>query len=434
MQEYIKEKCKKLIEKCNSFKEKNIYINKVYEYFYKISISSLSGIYCKHKKISIVAIILTTIFFVTHGIKYFFSPKPSSFAVMVVKVDPVIQKDVEVEILVSGLVQPSAIIGLQAQTNGTVLNTNFKKGQLVEKGQLLFEIEDSLQKAAYNQAIANLDKSKANLKNSELELKKHNELYDNNVISDQEYQQVLTKYEVAKAAYTEAEAGVDTAKIQLGYTKVYSPITGVAGEILLDPGNIVKAGAETLVNIHQVNPVNILFNLSEAHLPDLMKSINNLDLFKVSLVDYYMGNSNCMNDIYNYNKDSNQGKLIFVNNTVDHLNGTIALKAEFSNNSLYLWPGQFVNLNFTIKKLADVLVVPSRAVQSSQQGTYVYVAEKKKRSKKQFAKVKKTLVEIGSILKEEIVIINGLSKGQMVVTEGHGHLIDNSIVEMTYEH
>ena len=124
----------------------------------------------------------------------------------------------------------------------------------------------------------------------------------------------------------------------------------------------------------------------------------------------------------------------FFDNKIDDLNGTITLKAEFCNCDLSLWPGQFVNVRLTVKKLPNALVVPNRAIQVGQQGAYVYVAEKTKNNKKSyFAKAKKTLVKTGPVLENETVVTDGVQAGQIVITEGHAHLIDNTIVEI-YEH
>jgi multidrug efflux system membrane fusion protein len=220
---------------------------------------------------------------------------------------------------------------------------------------------------------------------------------------------------MSEASVQASVAAVESAKVQLDFTKIYSPITGVTGQILIDPGNAIKAATGVgLVNINQTNPVNVLFTIPEEYLPELIRNINNLEDLTVHLSGF-----------------SNVGKLIFIDNQVDNLNGTIALKAEFCNCDLALWPGQFVNISLVIKNLTNALIVPSRAIQICQQGAYVYVAEKIKTRKKSYvAKAKKTLVKIGDVIDSETVVISGLQDGQIVITEGQAHLIDNTIVEV----
>lgn len=371
-----------------------------------------------NKLIKIFAGILIIIFLFTHVIKSILNFKFHSYAPLVVAVHPVMQKDVKINVTASGKVQPFSTVSIRPQIDGIILNTAFVEGQMVQKGQLLFEIDPASLQALHNQALANLERSKADLINADLQLQKYNKLYKNRFVSDQDYQQTLANFKMIEASVAASVAAVDAAKVQLDFTKIYSPITGVAGQIFVDTGNAVKAMTGTsLVNINQVNPINVLFNLPEEHLPELIKNINNLQELTVNLSGF-----------------NNVGKLIFFDNEVDNLNGTIALKAEFCNCDLSLWPGKFVNVSLAIKNLPNALVVPSRAIQVGQQGAYVYVTEKTKGNKKSyFAKAKKTLVTIGSVLDEETVIVDGLQAGQIVITEGHSHVADNSIVEI-YEH
>lgn len=332
-------------------------------------------------------------------------------------------KNIDVNVKASGIVQPLNTIMVKSQIDGTILNASFQEGQIVNKGQLLFEIDPLPLKAIYNQAVATLAKNEAELKNTILQLQKSERLYKNKFVSEQDYQQAQANFEVTQSIVQGSKAALDAAKLQFDFTKIYSPITGVAGQILVNPGNVIRSAAGTnLVNINQITPVNIVFSIPEDHLSELIKNINNLQNLPVKV---HVENKKCKERF---------GKLIFINNEINNLNGMISLKAEFCNCDLAFWPGQFINVTLIIKKISNALVVPSRAIQVGQAGTYVYVAEKIKPNKQgYFAKVKRVLVKVGTMMQDEIEVIDGLQAGQIVVTEGHTHLVDDEIVEI-YAH
>ncbi len=369
----------------------------------------------QYRLTAIACVLLLCVSLFTHVITIFSNFKFNSKQKFVVAASKVIQKNVKVDIGSSGNVQPLTTIVVKSQIDGIIINAGFKEGELVRSGQLLFEIDPEPLQAAYDQARANLARDRAQLQNSCLQLKKYEKLHRNKFVSDLDYEQILTNFKESEAMVQASIAAVDAARVQLEFTKIYAPITGTVGQILIDPGNAIKASAgASLVSINQMNPINVLFTIPEEHLPELIKNINDLENLEVKL-----GN------------EEKIGKLIFLDNQVNSLNGMITLKAEFCNCDLAFWPGQFVNIVLTIKQLSNALVVPSRAVQEGQQGAYVYIAEKIKDNKNSyFAKVKRVLVKTGPITKDQIVVVDGLQFGQTVVTEGHGHLTDDDIVEI----
>ncbi|MGD0466456.1 MAG: efflux RND transporter periplasmic adaptor subunit [Gammaproteobacteria bacterium] len=361
-----------------------------------------------------------TVFLFTHIVAFLVNFKFHTVPKFIVATDKVVQKNVNINVNASGTVQPLTTIIVKSQVDGIILNATFTEGQMVQQGQLLFEIDPCPLQALYNQAVANLSRDQAELENAKLQLQKSETLHVNKFVSDQDYQQAIANFNAATAVVQASMAALDAAGVQLRFTKIYSPITGVTGQILVNPGNLIKTAAGTgLVSINQINPINVLFSIPEEHLPELIKNINNLE--KLTVMAHTEGRV-CTEHL---------SRLTFVDNQVDSLNGMIALKAEFCNCNLAFWPGQFVNISITIKNLLDALVVPNRAVQVGQQGTYVYIAEPIKPNKKGiFAKVKKILVKTGPVLQDETAIIDGLQFGQIVVTEGHSHLVDNDIVEI----
>ena len=392
-------------------------------FFVKQCVKKYNNLSRWHKLIVGSCGLLLIVFLFTHAVTFFVNFKFNSLPKFIVATDKVVQKNVKVNVNASGTVQPLTTIIVKSQVDGVILNATFREGQMVQRGQLLFEIDPSPLQAVYNQAIANLARYQAELQNAQLQLQKSEKLYIDKFVSDQDHQQAIANFKAAKATVQASMAAVDAADVQLRFTKIYSPIAGVVGQILINPGNLIKTAAGTgLVSINQINPVNVLFSIPEEHLPELIKNISNLE--NLVVMAHTEGRA-C---------SEHRSRLTFVDNQVNSLNGMIGLKAEFCNCNLAFWPGQFVNIGVTIKNLLNALVVPNRAVQVGQQGAYVYVADPIKTHKKGcFAKVKKTLVKIGPVMQDETAIMDGLQFGQIVVTEGQSHLVDNDIVEI-YAH
>lgn len=368
-----------------------------------------------YKSIIITSISLFLVIFFSYNIRSLYKFKliknKQNFLVTIHNVQ---QKDIPVIINANGIVKPINNVLIKPQIDGTILKTYFNEGAIVHQGQLLFEIDSSLLQTGYDQANANLHRTIADLENAQLQLNKYNKLYQKKFITTQEHEQFITNFKIAAANHEAAVANFNANKIQLEYTKIYSPINGIAGQILIKPGNIVKSINNTgLVNINQLDPIEVSFLIPDEHLPELTRNIAQLDKFKVELIDY-----------------QKIGKIVFLDNHIDDLSGTILLKAEFANTDHLLWPGKFVNIALHISTLSQALVIPNRAIQVGQHGNYVYALEPLKSLKnKNLGKIKKIEVKIGNIFNNETVITDGLDATQKVVIEGHGHLADHMIVE-----
>lgn len=364
--------------------------------------------------------LLVIIFLLTHTVIFLKNFQFKAGQKFVVAASVVRKKNLDVILQASGIAQPINTIMVKSQIDGTILTANFQEGQMVTKDQLLFEIDPAPLQALYNQAVATLARDEADLNNKILQLQKSEKLYRNKFVSEQDYQQAQANFAVAKSTVQASKSAADAAKLQLGFTKIHAPINGIVGQTLVNPGNVIKAAAGTnLVSINQISPINIIFAIPENYLNEIVKNINNLEHLPVKV------------QVENRPCKERTGKLIFINNQVNSLNGMITLKAEFCNCDLAFWPGQFINVALTVKTIPDTLVVSSRAVQIGQAGPYVYIAEKTKVNKNNyFAKVKKVSVKIGVMNKEEIQVIEGLAVGQMVITEGHTHLTNDQIVEI----
>ncbi len=245
--------------------------------------------------------------------------------------------------------------------------------------------------ALLKQAEANLEKDVAQAKNTDLDAQRYKSLFERKVVAEQQYDQFRANAEAldatvradraaidsanasvqaskeavenARAAVLAERAALESAKIKLGYCSIYSPIDGRTGNLLLQQGNIVKANdTPYLVVINQINPIFVAFSVPEQNLPAIKKymAVGKLTLEAI---------------IPNDKNPPEQGVLSFVDNTVNAATGTIQLKGTFANVDRRLWPGQFVNAVLTLTTEPNAIVVPSQAIQTGQQGQYVFVVK-----------------------------------------------------------
>jgi len=356
-----------------------------------------------------------------------------------VTIATVMQKTVPVQVRVIGNVQAYSTVSVKSQVSGEVTRVHFKEGQYVKAGELLFTVDPRAFEVALQQAEANLARDLAKLKeaeanltrdmalakNAEAEARRYAELIEKEVISKEEYDQRRTNAEAQAAAVQADQAAVQTAqeairadkaaienaKIQLGYTSIRSPMNGRTGNLLVHEGNIVKANDNpVLVVINQVSPIYIAFSVPEQHLAEIKKY---MALGKLLVEATVPGDE----------EHAAQGELIFVDNAVDQATGTIQLKAIYPNKDNVLWPGQFVNVVLTLTTQPNAVVVPSQAIQTGQQGQYVFVV-------KSDLTVEPRPITDGRTLDGETVIENGLQAGEKVVTDGQLQLVPGAKVEV----
>jgi multidrug efflux system membrane fusion protein len=216
-----------------------------------------------------------------------------------------------------------------------------------------------------------------------------------------------------KATLQADQAVVENAEVQLGYTSIYSPITGRTGSILLDQGNMIKANDDnkSLVVIEQIRPIFVSFAVPEAYLAEIMSRFKKEKLSVTAIPE----GSQAVEE---------QGILSFFDNSVDSKTGTIRLKGAFENRTGRLWPGQFVNVLLTLGFQKDVVAVPSQAVQNGASGPYVFTITQEN-------KVEYKPVSPGRTHNGEIIIEKGVSAGERVVTDGHLRLTPGAAVEIT---
>ncbi|HYB92277.1 MAG TPA: efflux RND transporter periplasmic adaptor subunit [Candidatus Binataceae bacterium] len=321
-----------------------------------------------------------------------------------VLVAKVVQKTVANSVHVIGRVEAYSTVDLKARVDGQVTDVHFREGQDVKQGDLLFNLDPSPFKAALAQAEANLAKDRAQQLQAVADEQRYHYLLTQGVGSQQQFDQAHASADALRAVGQADTAAVETAKLNLSYTTIRSPIDGRTGSLLVHPGNLVKGNAETaMVEINQIEPVYVDFSLPEQRLPDVRKFMANHKLAVEASVPGQQG-------------EPERGELSFVDNTVDTKTGTIQLKGIFANRDRRLWPGQFVDATLILNERPDTVVVPSQAIQTGQDGSYVYVVEAG-------MKVATRTVVIGDSQDGATVVERGLKSGETVVTDGQLRLM-----------
>ncbi|MCL5024080.1 MAG: efflux RND transporter periplasmic adaptor subunit [Nitrospirae bacterium] len=321
------------------------------------------------------------------------------------------EKAVPIRIQAIGNVEAYSTVGVKSQIGGELLRVHFKEGQDVRKGEILFTIDPRPYEAALRQAEANLAKDTAQLENAKVDVGRYAELVEKGYVARQQYDQVRTNFATLQATVNADKALVENARLQLKYCYIYSPITGRAGGLVVNQGNLIKANADNpIVTINQVQPIYVTFSVPEQSLADIKKYMAAGKL----TVEAFIGGDT---------KDPERGVLTFVDNAVDAATGTIKLKGTFENKERRLWPGQFVNAVLTLTSQPDAVVVPADAVQAGQSGQYVFVI-------KQDLTVDSRPVEVSRSLDGESVIGKGVRPGEKVVTDGQLRLVPGAKVEI----
>lgn len=309
------------------------------------------------------------------------------------------RKDMPVEIQAMGSVEPFVTVGIKSQVAGVLEKVNFREGDPVKAGDLLFRIDPRPFDARLHQALAALSKDRATLDNARKQAARYRPAAEKGYVSEEQSDQVQTSVTVLAAAVAADEAAVESARLDLDNCTIRAPISGYTGALLVDQGNLVKAEADRpLVTINQVQPIKVCFALSEQALPELKKYLAAGSLAVQAAPVGYCG-------------DPLVGRISFLDNMVDPTTGTIRLKATFANPDRILWPGQFVHVRLQLTVRRDATVVPARAVQTSQNGNFVYLVNPEQR-------VELRPVTLGFSVGDESVIETGLTVGETVVTEG----------------
>ncbi|HEX4646708.1 MAG TPA: efflux RND transporter periplasmic adaptor subunit, partial [Verrucomicrobiae bacterium] len=330
-----------------------------------------------------------------------------------VVVGTVEQKDVPIYLDGLGNVQAFNTVTVRARVDGQVIKVAFTEGQDVKAGDLLAQIDPAPYQTQLDQNIAKKAQDEAQLENAQIDFKRDAPLLADNIISQQVYDTAKALVDQYVATVKADQAAIDSAQVQLNYTKVTSPVDGRTGIRLVDAGNIVHASdSNGLVVITQLKPISVMFTLPEQTLGEIHKQMSSGTDLKVRAMD--RDNSTLLDE----------GKLAVIDNQIDAATATIKLKATFLNENLPLWPGQFVNVRLLLTTRSGP-VVPSSVIQRGPEGSYAFVVNgggSNLIAQTQPVKVAQTadgkdLVEAGQALIE-----SGLKPGERVVVDGQYRL------------
>jgi len=323
------------------------------------------------------------------------------------------QKNVPLQIKAIGNVEAYNTVSVKAQVNGEISEVFFREGQDVRQGKMLFRIDPRPFEAALQQAQSALVRDRAQAVNAQEDAKRYAALAGKGYVSVQEYDRARTNSNALDAVVQADEAAVENARLQLEYTAIMSPIDGRTGAIAVQKGNVVKANDVPLVTINQITPIYVTFSVPEQELANIKRYQASGDLH----VDVSIPQSG--------NKPI-KGSLTFIDNKVNTTTGTIMLKATFPNQDRALWPGQFVDVVLTLTTEPNRVIVPTQAIQTGQQGQYVYVI-------KDDMTVELRVVTPGRLYGNWTVIDKGVAAGEKVVTDGQLRLVPGAKVEIKNE-
>jgi multidrug efflux system membrane fusion protein len=363
------------------------------------------------------------------------SSGPDAFPISVTKA---VAKTVPMEIQAVGNVEAYSIITVKAQIGGELTRVAFQEGAEVKKGDTLFVVDPRPYESQVAQAEATLNKDKAQLQAAEANLardiaqenyakeqsQRYSKLLEKGIAPKDTSDQIASQaaalseavradraaIESAKANLVADQTAIDRAKLQLEYCTIKSPIDGRTGHLLVKQGNVVKATDMDLVTINQIHPILVNFAVPEAELSAIK---SHMAAGPVEVVVFPEGETAAVE----------KGRLTFIENAVDMTTGTIRLKGEFQNAGTKLWPGQYARVVVRLNTSKSAVVVPLPAVQTGQDGKFVFVV-------KPDMTVEARPITQGRSLERDVIIETGVQEGETIVTEGQLRLAPGSRVQI----
>ena len=320
--------------------------------------------------------------------------------------------DVNVTLNALGTVTPLATATVRPQVGGMLIKINFTEGEMVKAGDVLAQIDPRPYQAALDQARGQLARNMATLANAKVDLERYKALQAQNAIAAQQVSSQEALVKSTEGIIISDRANVQTARINLGYTNIVSPVNGRAGIHLVDIGNIVSAGqANGIVVVTQLDPMSVLFTIPEDNIRAVLQRVNSGAVLPVDVYDRSQTNKIA------------SGVLSAVDTVVDPATGSVKLRAMFDNKDRRLFPAQFVNVRLLVNTLPGQTTVPVPAVQRGADGAYVFVVRPDKT-------VAQRNVRIGIQDGDKMQVLSGLQPGDMVVVDGADRLRDGADVEI----
>src|SRR5690242_4434200 len=320
------------------------------------------------------------------------------------------QRAVPFELQQTGSVEPRQTVNVESQVTGVLLRVAFREGGEVAAGQPLFQIDPRPFQAALEQAQAMLARDQAQAQSAALDAERYGALVKQDYVTKSDYEGKRAAADALQATVRADSASVASARLNLDWAAIRAPISGRTGRLLVREGNLVRANmTDPLVVINQTHPILVRFAVPEQYLAEIQRYRSNRLPVLAS-----PGKADTV---------FSSGMLTFVDNAVDTTTGTVLLKGEFPNRDNALWPGEFVNVRLQLYVQDKALVVPSQAVMSGQQGTYVFIVDHAGTARSQPVAVTRTAGPY-------TVIAQGVSAGDAVVTDGQLRLVSGAPVEV----
>lgn len=285
------------------------------------------------------------------------------------------------------------------QISGRITERHFQDGAELKKGQLLFTIDPRPYQAQLDSAQAQLAQSKAALDLAKTQLKMYDSIANTRAVSQLDVETKKNTVAVDEAQVQANEAALETAKLNLEYCYIHSPIDGRAGMRLVDVGNVVQTNTTGLLLIQRLDPIYADFTITEADLPEVQRELSRGTLKALVRIPSDAPDK------------AREGKLTFVDNAVQNATGTVNLRATIANADRHFWPGQFVNVTLVLATQKGAVLIPNQATQISQQGPYVLVV-------KPDSTAELRQVVLGQRQGEDVVVTKGVAAGEQVIVTG----------------
>jgi multidrug efflux system membrane fusion protein len=327
-----------------------------------------------------------------------------------VTVGPAMTRDLSIWLSGVGSVQPLNAVTVKVRVDGQLDSVAFTEGREVHEGDLLAQIDPRPFQAQLKLAQANLAKDLAQMANAKVDLARFSKLASMGASASQNVDTLKAQVAAFVATAQADQAAIDTARLQLEFTRVTSPIDGRVGLRLVDAGSIVHASdVGGLVTVTQMQPISVLFSLPQDDLPGILKAASQGKLTVEAL------SRDAMQSLA-------RGELVFIDSQVDQTNGQVRLKATFANDDRSLWPGEFVTARLLVRTARNATVVPARAVLRGQDGTYVYVLRADRT-------VEARPVKAGPTVDDVTALVSGVAAGETVVFGGQSRLAPGARVD-----
>jgi multidrug efflux system membrane fusion protein len=319
------------------------------------------------------------------------------------------QRDIPVQLQAIGNVEAYQTVQIRSQVNGQIQKIFFKEGEDVREGQPLFQLDKRPFQADLEKAIGQMKHDQAQAENSRIQAERYSGLEKHGIVSHEQAEQLRAQAKADASAVEADKAAVEAARVQLQYTDIIAPISARAGNLMINLGNLVKANdTPYLVQLNQVTPIYVTFSVPEANLDRVRHRFSSGQL---KVLAFPKGQADA----------PAEGRLTFIDNGVDTTTGMFKLKGTFQNRDRRLWPGEFVDVALVLSTQKNAVVVPTKAIQTGQQGEYAYVVRSDSTAESRPVKTAGTYQNL-------TLIADGLKPGERVIVNGQLRVAPNAKV------